>query len=293
MFRVLKKLNNNLVLTADESDKEVLLRGKGLGFRKTPYTLKDQSAIERIYTSMHDSRIQGFVNSLPKGLLDITEEIVDEGQRMLGKQLNRSLMLSLADHLSCAIERAQNGDEFDDGIQFDIRRLYPDEMAVGEMALRTISARTGIEIPMSEASAIALHFINASYGVYDMRNTYKLTQTLSDLLMLVNKYYDLTPIKDSVQYGRFIAHLRYFIARKYGGIELSGEASGIDLSSIAQDDEMLTCIGDIETYVSEEHSWTCSADEKLYLLVHLNVLVKSMAKGEAHEGLQGNRRECP
>ena len=36
-MKIVKKLNNNVVLALNDKDEEIIVVGKGLGFRKTPY----------------------------------------------------------------------------------------------------------------------------------------------------------------------------------------------------------------------------------------------------------------
>ena len=54
-MKIVKKLNNNVVLALNDKDEEIIVVGKGLGFRKTPYVLEDLSLIEKKYVIPEDT----------------------------------------------------------------------------------------------------------------------------------------------------------------------------------------------------------------------------------------------
>ncbi|MDZ7836429.1 MAG: hypothetical protein U5K84_14905 [Alkalibacterium sp.] len=68
----------------------------------------------------------------------------------------------------------------------------------------------GIELPDSEAAAIALHIVNAREDDSDLGVTIRMTEIVQDILNIVHFYYGQTFDEESFQYTRFITHLQYF-----------------------------------------------------------------------------------
>ncbi len=79
IIKVIKKINNNVVFVLNNNNEEIIAVGKGLGFGKIPYELKDESLIERIYVNLnHNDAIKTF-GHLPLQDIILTEEVNKEG----------------------------------------------------------------------------------------------------------------------------------------------------------------------------------------------------------------------
>ena len=54
---VVKKINNNVAICRDGSQRELVAFGKGIGFPPTPYELTDLSKIDRTFYNVNSSYI--------------------------------------------------------------------------------------------------------------------------------------------------------------------------------------------------------------------------------------------
>lgn len=272
MRRVIKKINNNVVLAKDSNGQESVLVGKGLGFRQIPYDLDNDNLIEHEFVdAKSNNRLTDAFEELPTEVILLTEKIINVGKLLINKELNNSLLLTLSDHIAYAMERAQKHIEFDPKLQLDLKHIYPEEVNVGKIAIQMVKDELNIDLPKSEASSIALHFINAEYQ-NEMGETYKLTKTINDILAITEKYAPSPLNEDSVCYSRFVTHIRYFILRQKEGVVFPTN-SNADLEKLVSNDaSLINCVNEIKEYIKTTYGWVSSKEEDIYLLIHLKNL---------------------
>ncbi|APC41373.1 CAT RNA binding domain-containing protein [Clostridium estertheticum] len=86
-MKVDKVINNNLV-RSHKDGKEVLVMGKGLGFKKVKSDLIDNSLIERIYViecKVKRSHLDELISKIPYEYVQTTNEIITYATNSLGK----------------------------------------------------------------------------------------------------------------------------------------------------------------------------------------------------------------
>ncbi|MFB8734762.1 PRD domain-containing protein [Bacillus sp. SL00103] len=71
------------------------------------------------------------------------------------------MLFSLSDHLTFAIQRHEEKIAYENPIVWEIPHLYFQEYQIGKKALTIIQKMMGISFEDTEASLIALHFVNA------------------------------------------------------------------------------------------------------------------------------------
>lgn len=192
------------------------------------------------------------------------------------------MLIPLADHISFALQRAQAGAQIDYPLKWEVTSLYPKEVAFARQALELIREERGISLPDVEAVPLALHFVNAAFGVSDIEATVTMTQTLSRTLDIVRESFG--PVdEESLAVSRFVTHLRYLFARFRTGS--SPDPAGIEMieairvshrREYACAERMAQVIGD--TYQEE-----VSEAETLYLALHVMRLTARAATEARHE----------
>ncbi|MBO0410354.1 PRD domain-containing protein [Enterococcus hulanensis] len=277
MLEIKKKLNNNAVLTV-LNDQEVIVRGKGIGFQKKEHEWVEEDQIEKIYhlsSGDFQSRFIELIKQIPHPYFVLTDEIIEHAKEKLSIQLSDSIYVTLTDHVFMAIQRYQEGVPIDNGALWEIRKYYPAEFKIGLYALQLIKKEFDIQLPEDEAGFIALHFVNASVELAGNLNMFKITKMITDMSNIVKYTLKLQLDEESVYYFRFITHLRFFSLR------IMSEHS----SPSAEEHEMLEIIKSkyieaykpvvkIEKYLSEHFNYKISKDEQLYLLIHIEKLIR-------------------
>lgn len=272
-MKILKKVNNNVVAALNNKNEEIFVVGKGLGFRKTPYSLEENDAvIEKIFVAPKNIQMFDLFNDLPIDCILTCEAIVQEGTLMLNTKLQESIIFTLSEHINYAIERCSEHIEIKNPLQWEIKHLYPNEMKVGLRALEMIKERLNIELPQVEATFIALHFVNAQLGNENTSKFEDITEIISSILSIVKYQYKMEFDEDSMNFTRFVTHIRYFIQRQMSGTQPSDENEVIYKMMKEKSPKEVECIDKIEKYITANYGWTCSNDEKLYLILHIQRL---------------------
>ena len=273
-MKIVKKLNNNVVLALNDKDEEIIVVGKGLGFRKTPYVLEDLSLIEKKYVIPENTKAFDILDSIPNEVIKVTEMIMRYGYKELNIGFSPDILLALSDHINFAIQRNKEGIEMRNPLQWEIKHLYPKEYTIGNNSLDIIEKELGIRLHKNEAAFIALHFINAQLGKHDMTETTKITSIMGEILSLIKYKFKIEFDEDSFEFTRFVTHIRYFIMRQVNNKPLENEIS--DMFTLMQDKltEELECVDMIEKHLNKNYGWKCTNDEKLYLMLHIQRIRK-------------------
>lgn len=272
-MRVEKVINNNLVRSRDESGREVLVMGCGLGYKKSVDDEVDGDRIEKIYT-MKDraeyQRLEEILSKVPLECIQITNEIVEYAKISLGRRLNDSVYLTLCDHISFALERTRNGIQIRNALLMEIRRFYYHEYEIGLEALRLIRKHTGTELPEDEAGFIAFHLVNADMDGIGIGQTQEMMKMIQNIINIVKYHYNIELNENSIHYERFVTHLKFFLKRVFSGQELEDGDLNFFLMIRSQYKKAYACVLKVYDYIQKEYHLTLTNDEMMYLTVHIH-----------------------
>lgn len=278
-MRIEKILNNNVVITRNELNQEMIVMGKGLAFRRKIGDLISETKIDKKFQVADDQlsrHFQKLVQDIPLQYIELSFEIINYAKTTLKMNLNESIYISLTDHLYTAINRAQTGIDISNVLLYDIKQLFPKEYKIGKRAIEKIDEKYGIALSENEAGFIALHLVNAQTNQNQMDNMYLFTKIIQDILNIVRYYYKTTFDEDSVYFFRFITHLRFFIARIMDTTVMSGSEVEEELLQIIQRKHptALACVDKIALFLFETLNYQMSQDETMYLTIHIARLVQ-------------------
>ncbi|AGF58684.1 beta-glucoside operon transcriptional antiterminator [Clostridium saccharoperbutylacetonicum] len=268
-MKVIKKLNNNVVLALNKDNEEIIVVGKGLGFQKIPYEITDETVIEKIYVIPKNTRASEILDSMPTEIIAVTEKVISCGIKVLKKELNSIIFLTLCDHINFAIQRSKEGMEIKSPLYWEIKHLYSNEYKVGLEAVNIINDELKMKMSTEEAPFIALHFINAQMDTKDIAETTKVTSITGELLNIVKYYFKIEFNEESFNFTRFVTHIRYFILRQINKENLEDDNEFMYEIMKKKYNEEYKCVKKIEEYLYKNYNWYCSADEKLYLMMHI------------------------
>lgn len=278
-MRFRKSLNNNIALAVDDDGCEIIIIGTGVGFKKVKDQIIDQTTIQKTFRIGMDDKyhkIEQFFNIIPLQVIDVTERIIQYGKDFLNQTLNDSILLALADHIHFALERSKQGVQMQNPLHWDIRHLYPKEYAVGHEAVRLINEAFGVILPLSEASSIALHFVNAQYGSSSMDQTIKITKIINEIVDVMMEHFQTSLEQESVSFSRFITHLRYFIVRQFNKESLSFKDENFLYEVLSQRyPQSFECASKLKTMLEQNYSFNITADEMVYLMIHIERVTTS------------------
>lgn len=146
-MEITKIINNNVVSGLDESGRETIWIGTGIGFHYKTEGVFDESIIQKKFhleDSEAVSKFAGIAAGIPYGYIQTAEEIISIAHKKLRHRLDRSIHIGLTEHLCCAVERKNQGIELPNALLWEIKNYYPEEYAVGIEALSIIVEKLNI-----------------------------------------------------------------------------------------------------------------------------------------------------
>lgn len=272
---ILKKINNNVALASTDTGEEVVVFGKGVGFHEMPYELEDESVIQRVFRDVDEKSIDGFEGISDEVLL-VASDIVALADKALDCKLAGNLVISLADHLQYAVERAGEGVAIENPLSHEVAFVYPRETELGHRGVEIVLDRLGVELPESEVTSIALHLVNAEVdgmgSAQDMDLVMKGTVILERATQIIEGQLGQKLDRTSYAYVRFVAHLRFLIRRLMRGSCKETENSGLFRQAARDFPDAYRCAAGVNEYLKRDYNWSCSDEEMLYLMMHVNRL---------------------
>lgn len=224
-MKLLRVFNNNLVLALDESGREVILTGRGLGFQAKAGQVVDAAKVTRVFIpadGRDPDQLAELLAGIPPEHIQLTSQSISAvGLDAVGR--NPAVVIALADHVSFAIRRVNLGMEIAYPLLAEVQHLYTDEYRQSEALLGEINARSDVQLPQSEAVGLALHLVNAGFATGDLSYTYRMTGVIQQLVTIIEQTYGITLDAGSVSVGRFITHLRYLFVRIHNHKQLRSE----------------------------------------------------------------------
>ncbi|MDD7996077.1 BglG family transcription antiterminator LicT [Kosakonia radicincitans] len=269
-------LNNNVVSAIDDRGFEVILTGRGLGFNTQNGAIVNEQAIEKIFhlqDSQVSARFKDLISEVPVEIVQLTADIVTLARSQLSHKLSEGLYVTLADHLHFALQRHEKHEQLPNPLEWEVRHFYTAEYALGRQAIGMVVARTGQLLPDSEACSIALHIVNA--GLNDsMGKTTQITRLIYQLQNIVKYFFSLPLDEHSLNYQRFITHLKFFAQRVIDGVVLNNDDEELFAMVQRRYQTTLKCVDAINEFVGKNYHHTMSNSEKLYLTVHIENVVQ-------------------
>ena len=255
----------------EEDGKEVVIMGKGIGFGAKPGKTIPEGKIEKIFRLDSQNNVDKFKEllvNLPLEHLKASTEIINYAKSVLNRRLNQSIYITLTDHISFAIERFKQNMTFSNPLLNEIKAFYKEEYLVGEYAVALIERRTGVCLPVDEAGFIALHIVNAEYNT-GMRETLDITNLIQNVVTIVKEYFHMNIDETSLNYQRFVTHLRFLAQRIVAGELLGGENGEFNELVSRMYPEEYACSSKVKDYIQEAFQHDVTEEETAYLAVHI------------------------
>ena len=270
-MQITRVLNTNAVLSADSDSNEIVLLGRGIGFKTRPGDNVDETKIEKRFT-LNDkkqlSRFRELLEQIPSEYIFVAEQAISFAKRFYNLQLNESIHISLADHLHNAVENAKLGIQIPNSLLLDIKQYYPREYEIGQQTITFVDDRLHIKLPEDEWGFVAMHFLNAQYGK-ENTNVKKIITFVRDVNNFILNELDIKPDEDSLFYHRYMTHLNFFAQRVAGDVHYSDD-NDIELSLLKKhyrEEYKVSC--DVANYIKKNYHFKPNKDEIMYLTIHL------------------------
>ncbi|MDW5524993.1 PRD domain-containing protein [Carnobacterium maltaromaticum] len=272
----IKKVLNSSVVLVEKDGVEMVALGKGIGFGRKPGDVIDNGNVDKIFLekNIKTAHVTELIEEIPFDYFEVTRDITNEAEKILGKKLNSNLYLTLTDHIHFAVERAKQGHVLSNKLYWEIKNYYPREFDIGTISLSILNDRFSVELPKEEASNIAFHLINAQSGSEENQDGFKYAKMISSIVNVV-KYSINTKIDtSSIHYTRFITHVRFFVERLYSEKLLQDTEEDLYKQMIILYPYAMEIADKTKKYIKKVYEFDVPNEEIAYLGIHINRLIK-------------------
>nr|ELR5079560.1 PRD domain-containing protein [Providencia rettgeri] len=184
MYLIKKVINNNVILVDNEAQQEVVIIGKGIGFNSKAGQNYHCNESDELFIKPQDHDIHNFLDNIPIDIIKLTIEVINKCKPILNADLSDSLVITLSEHITFAIERSKSR-EMNVSL-YEVPYLYHLEFIAGKVAVDYINEKFDVSLPASEASLIALHFVNAKLNNKSVGDTLRFTQIVYKIVNIIN-----------------------------------------------------------------------------------------------------------
>ena len=275
MLQIEKVYNNNVVQASDEKGKELIVMGRGLGFQKKAGDFLNPDQIEKTFVLQNDLQMTDLgeiFGTLSPEELGIVNVIIHQAEEELKTNFELSLYVALGDHLHFALERTEQGLGLQNPLAWEIRKFYPKEYQLGLETLALVQEKLGQTLDKSEASSIALHFVNAQKNGQLGQDSYAISRIVTQILGIVRLHFGRDMDENDISYHRFVTHVQYFAQRVVNGL-VQGTNDAFLYDQVQHNyPQAFACTKKIQTYVRTDCDFEMSQDEQVYPTIHIQRL---------------------
>lgn len=277
-MRVVKVLNNSLILALDDAGRETILMGKGIGYNKSIGHYFVASEIEKVFV-LKDQRILNDIVRLSSELdpkyFEIAKQIIDYAIDKYNMKLMDHIYLGLTDHISYAVRRDKEGIKIHNFYTPHIKQFNKKEYEIGIYAVELMNKELNTHFSYDEVGNIAFHFIDGQQdNPYD-KNNQKMIEIVNGILNIVKYHFQIVYDENGIAYTRFISHLRLFALRM-----LNQELLFPDTEDFLYDHIVATCPAEFEcvkkigVFIKERLHMELPEQEVLYLTIHIHRILQ-------------------
>lgn len=212
---VIKALNNNMVLIKEQGVEKILL-AKGIGFnKKFGDILEDNLEVDKVFSiedKKNQENLKEVYNRVDGEFVAICEEALAEISEELGEELNETIHIGLIDHLAIAMKRLKNKEQINNPFIVEIETLYSVEFEMAKKIVNKLQDKYEIDFPKGEIGFITLHIHSARNGKM-LSNSIKYSYLSNKIIIYIEEKFNSKIDKRSLDYARFLSHVRFTIER--------------------------------------------------------------------------------
>lgn len=276
-MKVIKVLNNSLILAEDENQKEIIAMGKGIGFKSKAGDILEHTQIEKIFVLKSETAMEEYVKLIeetPIEYIEITNHIIKYANKKLNGTLSDQLFITLIDHIAYAIKRYKKNITLQNRLIWEVKKFYPKEFQIGLDSVDYINKILKINLPEAEAVNIAFHLINAQTDEQEMQNAMLTVKILKDIFNIIQYYFSIKINENSINYSRFLTHLQFFVQRILDGKMIESKDMFLFEQVSKKYPEEIKCANLIKDYIKKTLNKDISEEELFYLTIHIIRIVQ-------------------
>lgn len=270
-----KILNNNAVVSQDDSGQNCIVTGRGLAFGKKAgdqIKFDDSTEVYVLADNLLSLRFEQVVAKIPIDYIEVAQQIIAYAKRQLPGQLSDIIYITLPDHIYGTVQRYRKGIILENKLLLDIKRIYSNEFRIGEMAVKKLNSEFNMDLTANEAAYIAQHFINAQVGG-EISDVPHMTEIIEGILNIVKFQFGIIYDEDSISYERFLTHLKYLCYRMKKNEQSKSQQV---LLPVLEEKYPKTkaAVDKIGAMLEKNYDYRIHDDERMYLMIHINRILE-------------------
>lgn len=282
-MRVIKILNNSLIMALDSNGQEVILSGKGIGYKKAiGYELKE-SEVQKIFVLRERSVVRDVIRlaaDVGENYFNLTQNAIAYAVEHYHMNLMDHIYLALTDHLSFTEKRIRTNVVIENFYTADLRRFNPEEYDVARYTAKLFQDKFGLTLPEGEIGNIAFHFINAQENAQFEKRNREIDGIVGQILNIIRYQLELVSLENGIAYSRLLTHLRLFVQRLINeNLVKEDKEDVLQQKIIEMCPREYRCVEKIGLFVQAKYGREISKTEELYLTIHLHQLLEEKQKG--------------
>lgn len=264
-------LNNNVVISKNEKEEEVIIIGRGIGFHARKHDIVDEDKIIKIFRAQdqHEkNKLQVTVENIADDCILFGEKIIKYIEEKSTKRLNSGLYLTLVDHINNTLERIHMGIQFQIEVLWDIKFLYHEEYEIAREVCRMIENEFDVTLETNEIAFVTLHIVNAQMDM-DISATYRVMDIIDISIQTIKAHYQLELDENSITFIRFINHLQFFAKRLLTNTPLHTHEEDILELIVTKYPKAMECALEIKKKIENKLQVTIEKSDCIYLTIHI------------------------
>lgn len=279
MVEIAQVFNNNSALVNLGDNRQAIVKGKGIAFKKTKGGQVDSSKVENIFylnTKSSQENLYFLLKDIPIDVVTTTYEIIDYAKKEFNYNILDYVYITLSDHIFGSYQRLL-ANTYQESLIPDMSDQYPTEYLIASHGLDVINHNLRVHFPESEIKSIALHFINAK-GEESTAGDLKedTTKEINDIVTTIlnnNKIYRMDG--NGNYFDRFMIHLHYLAGRLDNEDSEDRDFSDKLESEMRKEYPRSSKIAkEIYSNLQEKLGTNLSSNELLYFIIHIQRLTQ-------------------
>jgi beta-glucoside operon transcriptional antiterminator len=276
-----KKLNNNAVIAFGQDGIDQILTGKGIGFKKDRGDEIDEKNLEKVYklnTAESQNKLISLVRTIPMNYLDFTDQVIQRLTNNLNEKFDDNIYITLTDHIYFTVSRFYHSESINTSLLWEVKDIYPEIYRESIEILHEINENFQVELPCDEARLLTFHIADNMKTNDQSFDVGESIEMLTDMLNIVKYYFNIEYDESSLEYTRFVIHLK-FLAKRILGKEKQSSDAVFFYSELPQKmPQAFKCMQKIEEYIFKTQNRHLSIGEQSYLTIHIQRTILGKGK---------------
>lgn len=107
-MKIFKVINNNIVITLNQNNQEIILMDRGLGFKQRPGNNIDENLIEKRFSlsssDKEDFSVSQLLTNISLEYIRVANKILNYAEEIFNTNISDSKIISLSYHIHSALE---------------------------------------------------------------------------------------------------------------------------------------------------------------------------------------------